>query len=93
MTSDGLRDMLVSIFKTRGVPKHIRSDNGPECIARTMRSFLKLAGIDALYIEPGRLWQNGIAESFNGRFRDELLHAEIFTNLNDAKGSRRVLAQ
>ena len=50
-----------------------------------MRSPLKRAAIDTLYIEPGRLWQNGIAESFNGRFRDELLHAEIFTNLNDAR--------
>ena len=85
MTSDDVRDILVSMFKTRGVPKHIRSDNGPEFIARTMRSFLKLAGMDALYIEPGSPWQNGIAESFNGRFRDELLHADIFTNLNDAR--------
>ena len=77
MTSDDVRDILVSMFKTRGVPKHIWSDNGPKFIARTMRSFLKFAGIDALYIEPGSPWQNGIAESFNGRFRDELLNAEI----------------
>ncbi len=64
MTSDGLRNMLVRMFKARGVPKHIRSDNGPECIARTMRSFLKLAGIDALYIEPG----SPLAEWNRGEF-------------------------
>jgi len=67
------------------VPGHIRSDNGSEFIATKLRQFLKATEIETLYIEPGSPWQNGYGESFNGRLRDELLNAEIFAELLDAK--------
>lgn len=85
MTSEDVLDILVGLFKSRGVPKHIRSDNGPEFIAEAIREFLKVADVKALYIEPGSPWQNGFGESFNGRFRDELLNAEIFADLTEAR--------
>jgi len=66
-------------------PRHIRSDNGPEFIARALRRFLAAAEVETLYIEPGAPWENGYAESFHSRLRDELLDAEIFTGLRDAK--------
>jgi len=85
MTANDVLDILVELFKTRGVPRHIRSDNGPEFIAKAMRDFLKATEVEALYIEPGSPWQNGYAESFNSRFRDELLNGEIFGDLREAK--------
>ncbi len=69
----------------RGVPRHIRSDNGPEFIARALGRFLAAAEVETLYIEPGSPWENGYAESFHSRLRDELLDAEILTGLRDAK--------
>jgi putative transposase len=85
MTSDAVLKILVGAFKERGVPRHIRSDNGPEFIAAAMRRFLESVGVETLYIKPGSPWQNGYAESFNGRFRDELLNAELFADLEEAK--------
>jgi len=78
-------DVLRDLFLIRGVPKHIRSDNGPEFIADAVRRFLDDTGIDTLYIEPGSPWQNGYAESFNSRLRDELLDAEVFADLHEAR--------
>lgn len=78
-------DVLCQVMLIRGVPRHIRSDNGPEFIARVIRAYLRNTGVDALYIEPGSPWQNGYAESFGGKFRDELLNAEVFGNLKEAK--------
>ena len=78
-------DVLRDLFLIRGVPKHIRSDNGPEFIAKTVRKFLDDTGIDTLYIEPGLPWQNGYAESFNSCLRDELLDAEVFADLHEAR--------
>ena len=69
----------------RGTPRHIRSDNGPEFIARAIRSWLASARVATLYIEPGAPWENGYAESFHGRLRDELLDAELFGCLAEAK--------
>ncbi len=69
----------------RGIPGHIRSDNGSEFIASAIRDYLGVAGVDTLYIEPGSPWQNGYAESFHSRVRDELLNTELFTGLRDAK--------
>ena len=69
----------------RGVPKHIRSDNGPEFTAQALRRWLALLGIGTLYIEPGSPWENGYAESFHGRFRDEFLAMEIFEGVRDAR--------
>ena len=68
-----------------GVPKHIRSDNGPEFVASAVRSWLTRLGVQTLFIEPGSPWENGYIESFNGKFRDELLNGEIFTTLEEAK--------
>lgn len=85
MTSDDVLDVLRDLFVVRGVPQHIRSDNGPEFIAQAIRRFLASAGVETLYIEPGSPWQNGYAESFNSRLRDELLNAEVFENVPEAQ--------
>ena len=85
MKSTDVLDVLTELMLIRGVPRHIRSDNGPEFIADAMRRFLNQARIETLYIEPGAPWQNGYAESFASRFRDELLNAELFADLREAK--------
>ena len=59
-----------------GAPAHLRSDNGPEFIAHAVQGWLRENQIKTLYIDPGRLWQNGFVESFHGRFRDECLNRE-----------------
>ena len=78
-------DVLSELMLIRGVPGHIRSDNGPERIAEAIRNFLGQTGVQTLYIEPGAPWQNAYAESFNSRFRAELLNQESFADLADAK--------
>jgi transposase InsO family protein len=85
MRADDVIDVLAELFQLRGVPEHIRSDNGPEFIAAAIRCWLSHAGVAALYIAPGSPWENGYAESFNSRFRDELLEREEFENLSDAR--------
>jgi len=85
ITADRVLDVLTSLFLTRGVPRHIRSDNGPEFIAQTLRRWLKQVGVGTLYIEPGSPWENGYAESFHGRLRDEFLAMEIFEGVRDAR--------
>lgn len=85
MTSLDVIDVLAQVLLIRGAPKHIRSDNGPEFIAIAMRTYLETAGVGTLYIEPGAPWENGYAESFHGRLRDELLNAEDFADLREAK--------
>ena len=62
-------DVLRDLFVIRGVPRHIRSDNGPEFIAEAIRKYLTAAGVETLYVEPGSPWQNGYAESFHSRLR------------------------
>ena len=78
-------DVLRELFVIRGSPRHVRSDNGPEFIARAIRSWLESARVQTLYIEPGSPWENGYAESFHGRLRDELLESELFGCLAEAK--------
>ena len=78
-------DLLFHLFIFRGIPEHIRSDNGPEFTARTVRKWLTQLGVKTLFIEPGSPWENGYIESFNGKLRDELLNREIFTTLEEAK--------
>lgn len=85
MTAVDVIDILAEVFRQRGLPKCIRSDNGPEFIATAIRQYLGTAGIDTLYIEPGCPWENGYAESFHGRLRDELLNLEVFANWAEAK--------
>lgn len=85
MTAGGVADVLIGLFTTRGIPDHIRSDNGPEFIATTLRRLAELTGVENVYIAPGSPWENGYAESFHGRLRDELLNAEVFTDVRDAR--------
>ena len=70
---------------TRGVPEHIRSDNGPEFTSRAVREWLGNVGAKTLYIEPGSPWENGYVESFNGKLRDELLDREVFNTLHEVQ--------
>lgn len=85
ITADRVLDVLTNLFLTRGVPKHVRSDNGPEFIAAAIRRHGAQAGLEMLYIEPGAPWENGYAESFFSRLRDELLNVEEFENLAEAR--------
>ena len=73
------------LFIEHGAPAHIRSDNGPELTAELLREWLGWLGVQTLFIEPGSPWENGYVESFNGKFRDELLDREIFYTLKEAK--------
>ena len=78
-------DALTDLFILRGTPEFIRSDNGPEFIAEKVRSWIAAVGAKTAYIEPGAPWENGYCESFNARFRDELLNGEIFYTLKEAQ--------
>jgi len=78
-------DLLYNLFIFPGIPKYIRSDNGPEFTAKIVRKWLNQLGVTTLFIEPGSPWENGYIESFNGKLRDELLNREIFTTLEEAK--------
>ena len=78
-------ERLAELFLTRGIPEHIRSDNGPEFTAKAVREWLVRLGVRTLFIEPGSPWENGYIESFNGKLRDELLNREIFDTLLEAR--------
>ncbi len=73
------------MFILRGVPGHIRSDNGPEFIAQTVRDWIGAVGAKTAYISPDSPWENGYVETFNARLRDGLLDGEIFTSLREAQ--------
>ena len=77
--------LLADLFIEHGIPEHIRSDNGPEFIARKLRKWLNDIGVKTLYIEPGSPWENGYCESFNGKMRYQLLDGEIFYSLFEAQ--------
>jgi putative transposase len=85
ITSEDVIEQLYNLFVFRGVPEHIRSDNGPEFTAKAVRSWLAEMNVKNLFIEPGSPWENGYIESFNGKLRDELLNREIFTTLTEAR--------
>lgn len=78
-------ETLADAMLLRGIPQHIRSDNGPEMTAKIVRSWLARVGAKTLYIEPGSPWENGYNESYNGKLRDELLNGEIFYSLKEAQ--------
>src|SRR5215218_6090008 len=78
-------DVLSDLFILRGVPGHIRSDNGPEFIAKAVQKWISAVGAKTAYIAPGSPWENGYVESFNARLRDELLDGEIFYTLQEAR--------
>ena len=77
--------MLSKLVSVHGSPRHLRSDNGPEFVSRAVLKWLTQANIDTAHIDPGKPWQNGSNESFNGKFRDECLSMEWFRNRIDAK--------
>jgi transposase InsO family protein len=85
LKADDVTGALFSLFILRAIPEHIRSDNGSEFTAKTVRKWLDNVGVKTLYIEPGSPWENGYIESFNGKMRDELLNRELFTTLEEAK--------
>ncbi len=85
IASQDVIDQLFNLFILKGIPEHIRSDNGAEFTAREIRNWLSRLGVKTLFIEPGSPWENGYIESFNGKLRDELLNGEIFTTLIEAK--------
>ncbi len=78
-------DVLSDLFILRGVPDHSRSDNGPEFIAKAVQKWISAVGARTAYIAPGSPWENGFVESFNARFRDDLLNGEIFYSLREAE--------
>lgn len=78
-------DVLSELFILRGIPGHIRSDNGPEFVAKAVQEWIGAVGAKTAYIAPGSPWENGYVESFNARLRDELLNGEIFYSLREAQ--------
>ena len=85
LNSQNVLDVLTDLFIIRGSPEYIRSDNGPEFVAKSLRNWISAVGAKTAYIEPGSPWENGYCESFNARFRDEFLNGEIFYTLKEAK--------
>lgn len=85
ITSEGVIDVLRELLLIRGAPEHIRCDNGPEFIARAIGDYLSSANASIKPIAPGSPWENGYAESFHGRLRDELLNVEVFEDVAHAK--------
>ena len=85
LKSADVMDVLSDLFLVRGVPAHIRSDNGPEFVADAVQKWIGLVGARTSYITPGSPWENGYVESFNARLRDELLNGEIFCSLREAR--------
>jgi putative transposase len=85
LRADDVIEVLAELFAVRGVPEHLRSDNGPEFIAKALRSWLERTGAKTAYVAPGAPWENGYAESFHSRLRDELLNVEAFATVGEAK--------
>lgn len=85
ITAEDVVSTLASLFRRRGEPAFIRSDNGPEFIAKAIKRWLEVYGVRTLYIEPGSPWENAYSETFISRFGDELLKREVFADLLEAK--------
>lgn len=84
-TSGDVKLTLQYLFAVRGAPEHIRSDNGPEFVARQIQRWLGQGQVRTLYINKASPWENGYAESFNGKLRDGLLNRELFLGLDEAR--------
>ena len=84
-TAQDVIGVLQYLFAVRGTPQHIRSDNGPEFVAKTVRRWLQRADVGTLFIAKGSPWENGYVESFNGNLRDELLNQELFLSLAEVR--------
>jgi putative transposase len=85
ITSEEVVKTLAALFARRGEPAFVRSDNGPEFIAKAVKGWLENSGVGTLYIEPGSPWENAYSETFISRFGDELLKREVFSGLLEAK--------
>jgi putative transposase len=85
LDSSDVIEVLADLCVVRGVPEHIRSDQGPEFIATALKDWIKAVGAKTAYIEKSSPWENGYVESFNGKLRDELLNVEIFNSLREAQ--------
>ena len=85
LKSDDVLDRLAELFVSRGTPEYLRSDNGPEFTSKAVREWLARVKVGTLFIEKGSPWENGYVESFNGKFRDELLDGEIFYTVGEAR--------
>lgn len=85
LNSKDVIDTLAELFLARGVPEHVRSDNGPEFIATNLRMWFEQLELKPLFITPGSPWENGYCESFNGKVRDEVLKGELFYSLREAQ--------
>jgi putative transposase len=83
--SGRLIEVLTKLVSEHGAPKYLRSDNGPEFVSKAVLKWLLQSNIDTALIDPGKPWQNGADESFNGKFRDECLSLEWFRNRTEAK--------
>lgn len=83
-TARDVRLTLQYLFAVRGESEHIRSDNGPEFVAKDIKRWLDQAQVRTLYIQKASPWENGYVESFNGKLRDELLNRELFLGLDEA---------
>jgi len=78
-------EVLSKLISLRGAPRYLRSDNGPEFVSRALLKWVTEQAIELALIDPGKPWQNGTTESFNGKFRDECLAMEWFRNRIEAK--------
>ena len=85
LNSSDVIETLADLMLERGTPTHIRSDNGPEFVAKAVREWIAAVGAHTAYIEPGSPWENGYVESFNSKLRDELLNGEVFYSLKEAQ--------
>jgi transposase InsO family protein len=84
-------DVLSDLFILRGIPAHIRSDNGPEFVAKAVQEWIAAVGAKTAYIKRGSPWENGYIESFSARLRDELLNGEIFYTLEKLRSSSKAV--
>ena len=85
LKAEDVIDVLSDLFILRGVPGHVRSDNGPEFVARSVQAWIAAVGAKTAYIAPGSPWENGYGESFNAQLRDELLDGQVFYSLREAQ--------
>jgi transposase InsO family protein len=85
LDSDRVIEVLAELCLARGVPEHIRSDQGPEFVATAVKGWIAAVGASTAYIEKSSPWENGYVESFNGKLRDELLNVEVFNSLREAR--------
>ena len=84
-TAQDVIGVLQYLFAVRGTPQHIRSENGPEFVAKAVCRWLEKADVKTLFVAKGSPWENGYVESFNGKLRDELLNQEIFLSMHEAR--------